>query len=167
MKRESEVAAGQLRQGPGETGGSAAGAEPVPDRARATAAAPAAGQDPRRRRGQAGERIAQEHLLANDYSILSVNFRTRYGEIDIIARDGGTVAFVEVKARRNKKFGEPFEAVSPRKQQQIKRMASIWLAANQGEESLRGCEFRFDVISILLDADGGAAELLHLEDAFR
>ncbi|MFA5809465.1 MAG: YraN family protein [Thermoleophilia bacterium] len=124
-------------------------------------------EDSRRTRGRAGEEIARGYLSDHDYSILASNFRTRYGEIDIIVQRGGIVAFVEVKARRDKQFGEPFEAVSPRKQGRIRRMAEMWLAANEGEAALADCDFRFDVVSIMLDENDRAAQLLHIEDAFR
>jgi len=124
-------------------------------------------EDTRRIRGRAGEELARGYLEDHDYSILANNFRTRYGEIDLIVRRGGIVAFVEVKARRDKQFGEPFEAVSPRKQNQIRRMAEMWLAVNEGDAALAGCDFRFDVVSIMLEEDDTAAQLLHIEDAFR
>lgn len=123
--------------------------------------------DPRRGRGQAGEALARRHLQGHGYEILETNFRTRYGEIDIIARRGELVAFIEVKARRSRRCGEPFEAVGPRKQNQIRRLALMWVAARQSDSSLRQCSFRFDVIAIMLDGEGGAAQLLHMEDAFR
>lgn len=124
-------------------------------------------EDPRRIRGRAGEEIARGYLRDHDYSILESNFRTRYGEIDIIVKRGGVVAFVEVKARRDKQYGEPFEAVNLRKQGQIRRMAGMWLAANEGDTALADCDFRFDVVSIMLDENSAASQLLHIEDAFR
>lgn len=124
------------------------------------------GKDPRVGRGRAGERLARLHLEERGYEILETNFRSRYGEIDLIARCGDVVAFIEVKARRSRRHGEPFEAVGHRKQGQIRRMAEMWVAA-RGERSLRECSFRFDVVSIMLDQYGGCAELAHIEDAFR
>ncbi|MHB0866953.1 MAG: YraN family protein [Thermoleophilia bacterium] len=123
--------------------------------------------DPRRGRGQAGETLARRHLEAYGYDIIQTNFRTRYGEIDIIARKGELVAFIEVKARRNSRCGEPFEAVGPRKQNQIRRLARMWVAAHQSDSSFRQCVFRFDVIGIMLDDEDGAVQLQHMEDAFR
>jgi putative endonuclease len=117
--------------------------------------------------GRAGEAAAVDYLRRRLYSIFTVNFRTRYGEIDIIARRGPIVAFVEVKTRRGKSFGEPFEAVGPRKQQQLRRMASLWLSLNRADMSLRECSFRFDVISVLVDGRGKVSEISHMKDAFR
>ncbi|MHB8793558.1 MAG: YraN family protein [Thermoleophilia bacterium] len=115
--------------------------------------------DPRKSRGRAGEELACLFLEHHGYSIVETNHRSRYGEIDIIARKETTLAFVEVKTRLGRSFGEPFEAVGPRKQNQIRRMASMWVAANQGDPELRQCEFRFDVISVYLsgrEPDAGA-----------
>ena len=123
--------------------------------------------DPRRGRGRRGEQLARDHLARRGYDIIQTNFHSRYGEIDIIARKGDIVAFVEVKARRDRSFGEPFESVSPRKQSQIRRMARAWLMVNAHDSAYGDCCFRFDVISIMLDKAGGAIELDHMEDAFR
>lgn len=122
--------------------------------------------DSRQARGRTGEAIARRHLRRRRYAIIQTNFRTRYGEIDIIARRGSTIIFVEVKARRSRRFGEPFEAVGPRKQQQLKRMAEMWLAARQGPGAPDDCIYRFDVISIMLGGDGRAVELRHIKNAF-
>ncbi len=118
--------------------------------------------DHRRALGQSGEDAARQHLESHGYFILQVNFRSRYGEIDIIARRGNIIAFIEVKTRRNRKYGEPFEAVGLRKQNQIRRMAMMWIAAHQGDRGLRECDFRFDVISIM----EGREEITHIENAF-
>ncbi|MBE0429242.1 MAG: YraN family protein [Thermoleophilia bacterium] len=123
--------------------------------------------DQRRQRGRAGEALAGAYLEIQGYGILHANYRSRYGEIDIIARRGRTVAFIEVKARRSKSFGEPFESVGLRKQSQIRRMALMWVAAHQSDPSLRDCVFRFDIISVLFDAEGSLIDVRHMEDAFR
>lgn len=117
--------------------------------------------------GSRGEEIARRLLERHGYETLETNFRTRYGEIDIVARRGGIVVFVEVKARHDRSFGEPFEAVTHRKQNQVARMAEAWLVVRQNDENLQQCDFRFDVISILLGEDGSLKVLDHIEDAFR
>ncbi|MHB1412444.1 MAG: YraN family protein [Thermoleophilia bacterium] len=126
-----------------------------------------AGADPRVTRGRAGEAIACRHLERHGYIIIETNYRSRYGELDIIAGIGNIIAFIEVKARRGRKFGEPFEAIGPRKQAQIRRMAAMWLAEHQRDEGIAGLSFRFDAVSIMLDGRDEEAQLLHLEDAFR
>lgn len=123
--------------------------------------------DDRLRLGHAGEAAAVAYLRRRLYAVVATNFRTRYGEIDIIARRDGIIAFVEVKARRGQGFGKPFEAVGPRKQEQLRRMALAWLAMNQADPAVRRATFRFDVIAIVIGADGRVAELSHMEDAFR
>jgi putative endonuclease len=125
------------------------------------------GEDPRRGRGQAGEEIACGRLEHGGYTIIDRNYRTRFGELDIIARQGDTVAFIEVKARIDKSHGEPFEAVTWRKQGRIRRVAEAWLMANERDENYRDCVYRFDVVSILLDSRGGARVYEHIIDAFR
>jgi len=115
--------------------------------------------------GRAGEALACRYLQDRAYEILATNYRSRYGEIDVIARRDGIVAFIEVKARASRRYGEPFEAVDARKQNQIRRMAQMWLAENAGDPELRQCDFRFDVVSLRLD--GGIESIEHLEDAFR
>lgn len=124
------------------------------------------GKDPRLERGRAGEEAARHYLLEKGYAILQANFRNRYGEIDIIARKSSIVAFVEVKSRCGRAFGAPYEAVGKRKQDQIRRMAAMWLAACR-DPSVRNCVFRFDVISITMRGNREPVSLEHIEDAFR
>lgn len=123
--------------------------------------------DGRPQLGRRGEAAAARYLRRRLYSIVDTNYRTRYGEIDIIARRGDVVAFVEVKTRSGESFGKPFEAVGPHKQEQLRRMALVWLAARQRDPALKECSFRFDVISIAMGAAGRVEHLEHLEDAFR
>jgi len=121
--------------------------------------------DPRCERGRTGEALACNFLEQDGYKILQTNFRTRYGEIDIIARRGDAIAFIEVKSRSGRSHGEPFEAVNARKQNQIRRMAAMWLAAHSGDTELRSCTFRFDVVSVKLYMR--PVDIDHMTDAFR
>jgi putative endonuclease len=100
--------------------------------------------------GALGESIARTALEQQGYAILATRYRTRAGEIDIVARDGGCLVFVEVKARRHVECGTPAEAVTPRKQRRIIAMARDFLARYQSEAT--SC--RFDVVAILLPDDG-------------
>ena len=140
-------------------GGQGEGSGPVPHGGH--------GRDPRGARGRAGEAIACRHLERRGYTVIQRNYRSRYGELDIIARSGDVVAFVEVKARRGRVFGSPLEAIGARKQAQLRRMAAMWLAEHQQDEGIGGLCFRFDAIAIMLDERDEAAQLHHLEDAFR
>jgi putative endonuclease len=121
--------------------------------------------DPRRRLGIAGEDLAAAHLRRLGYAVIDRNHRTRWGELDIIAHAPGTLVFVEVKTRRaSARAGSPIEAVDPRKQAQVRRMAAAWLA--RVNDRPRAQELRFDVIGISVDAAGRLLELDHREGAF-
>jgi putative endonuclease len=111
--------------------------------------------------GLRGEEIACAYLEKKKYSIVTRRFRLFHGEIDIVARDGPTLVFVEVKARADESFGRPEEAVTPGKQRQIRKIAQGFLVENP----LGGASCRFDVISILFD-DRGGYRLEHFIDAF-
>ena len=111
--------------------------------------------------GRKGEDLAASYLRQQGYRLLARNYRQRYGEIDIIARDGACIAFVEVKTRQAGSPFLPFEAVSLRKQRQIARVAQAYLAANR----LFDTPARFDVISVLMHPDG-QPQLEHLANAF-
>jgi putative endonuclease len=132
------------------------------------ASEPAAGgsaPDPRRALGAAGERLAAAHLERLGYAVLARNARTRRGEIDLIVHAPGRLVFVEVKTRRaSGRAGTPFEAVGPRKQAQVRRVAAAWL----GEVSERpyAAELRFDVIGITVDGAGRLLALEHREGVF-
>jgi putative endonuclease len=111
--------------------------------------------------GRVGEDLACRYLEDNRFTIVDRNWRTRAGELDIIARRGALTVFVEVKARRGKTYGEPEEAVTPSKARRIRGLASEYLTSSGGS-----AETRFDVISVLLDRDGELLELRHIPDAF-
>ncbi|MGH2875737.1 MAG: YraN family protein [Solirubrobacteraceae bacterium] len=115
--------------------------------------------------GPAGERLAAEHLLRLGYEILERNYRTRWGELDIVASRDGTLAFCEVKTRRaGGRAGGPFEAVSRDKQQRVRRMANSWLVDRRDRPFAP--TIRFDAIGITLDGGGRLVSLEHLEGAF-
>ena len=106
--------------------------------------------------GKNGEELAVQYLEKQGYIIVARNYRLRIGEIDIIARDGEFLVFVEVKTRRSNRFGSPFEAVDFRKQQQIIRVARMYLARHGGEN----CAVRFDVVAVCFDKGAPVVELL-------
>lgn len=95
--------------------------------------------------GSRQEGIAAEYLKKNHYEILECNYRCKLGEVDIIARDGKYLVFVEVKYRKNLKMGSPLEAVGSRKQNRIRRVCEWYLM----EKRLLDIPVRFDVIGIL------------------
>jgi putative endonuclease len=100
--------------------------------------------------GKTGEDLACAELCRRGYAILDRRFRTRDGEIDIVARDGGVLVFVEVKTRRSTRFGLPRTAVTPLKQHRIARIARAYLVRRHP----RASSCRFDVVEITLDRDG-------------
>lgn len=115
-----------------------------------------------REKGNFGEDAAVNYLIGNGYTILDRNYRSRYGEIDIIAEDGGYIAFVEVKARKNFEMGLPCEAVNYHKQRQVIRMALMYIASKK----ISDCPMRFDVVEIV--GDGCEVRYIRLiKDAFQ
>lgn len=100
----------------------------------------------RRHTGEAGESLAVRSLKKNGYEIIEQNYRCKLGEIDIIARDGRVLTFIEVKARRTSDFGGPKWAVTPRKQRKISMVALKYLK----ETEQMGKKARFDVVAIRL-----------------
>ncbi len=110
--------------------------------------------------GRWGEEAAARYLRKQGMKILERNMRTPVGEIDIIARQGKTLVFVEVKTRRSLAFGSPLEAVGQFKQRQIRRTAQWYLGQGKG----RGLQPRFDVVAV--HAIGDRAEIEHIVNAF-
>ena len=111
-------------------------------------------------RGTAGEDAAVAHLEGLGYAILDRNFKTRTGEIDIVAREQGTTVFVEVKRREATGHGTAAEFVSPRKMRRVVSAARLYAARHGLTESL----IRFDVIAI--DVIDGREQLRHHKGAF-
>ncbi len=121
--------------------------------------------DPRQRLGSTGERLAVEHLTRRGFRIVERNYRTRWGELDIVAFDGRTLAFCEVKTRRlGGSRGGPFDAVGPGKQARVRKMAGSWLIERR--ERPRAEVLRFDAIGVTFDQQGRLVALEHLEGAF-
>lgn len=100
----------------------------------------------RQQTGKFGEQHAAVFLKQNGYTVIERNYRQRCGEIDIIAKDGETLVFIEVKTRRTTGFGSPFEAITTRKKRQIARTAQDYLC----RKKLTNKPARFDVIGIVL-----------------
>ena len=121
-----------------------------------------------------GERLAARHLEARGCEVIARNFRTRFGELDLVARDERFLVFCEVKTRIVRVVSRPpgaanplgpFASIGSRKQRQVRAMAREWLA--QGLlEGARPPEIRFDAIGISFDARGRLLSLEHLEAAF-
>ncbi|MFO7891985.1 MAG: YraN family protein [bacterium] len=108
--------------------------------------------------GEMGEQKAAQFLEKQGYKILERNYRYQRGEIDIIAKNGGEIVFVEVKTKLRGDFGEPEDRVGLAKQRQIGRVAMGYLQSKK----IYGVDCRFDVISVT----GPKKELHHIKDAF-
>ncbi|WP_320669976.1 YraN family protein [Patulibacter defluvii] len=127
---------------------------------------PAARPDHRPRIGALGERLARRHLERRGFAILEHGLRTRWGEIDLIAHDGRTLVFCEVKTRRATTAEvAPWTSLHERKQQQVRRLASAWLATERRDRPPAE-EVRFDAIAVLVDERDRLLRLDHLEGAF-
>jgi putative endonuclease len=96
------------------------------------------------RQGVAGEDLACDHLRRQGFAILERNYRCRVGEIDVVAREGETVVFVEVKERGDASHGGAVEAVTGSKRRRIIRAAELWASVHRESES----RVRFDVVAI-------------------
>lgn len=106
--------------------------------------------------GAHGEDLAAAHLIEAGLQVLDRNWRCSDGELDIVAREGNTLVFCEVKTRRTSSFGDPAEAVSWRKVRKLRQLAALWLSDH--DEHAR--EVRFDVVAVL--AGPGPATVRHL-----
>ena len=115
--------------------------------------------------GRFGEDVAARHLSAAGLVILDRNWRCADGEIDIVAQDGRSIVFCEVKTRSSTTFGLPSEAVTPIKARRIRGLALTWLVEHRGESSAYWPLLRFDVISVLRRY-GEPPLVDHLPDAF-
>ena len=111
--------------------------------------------------GGSGEDMAAAFLQGLGYSILTRNYRKRFGEIDIIAEEGDTLVFVEVKTRSSAAFGSPLEAVDIRKQRRMARAALDYLSSRKQH----GRPARFDVVAVRLQPQG-PARIEHVRNAF-
>jgi putative endonuclease len=118
--------------------------------------------DPRQQLGLDGEALAERELRRAGLRILERRYRTRHGEIDIVAEDGDILVFVEVKTRTRTVHGAPSAAVTPRKRGRIARVAAAFLQSAGLAE--RPC--RFDVVEVL-PAPSGGTTIRHIADAFR
>lgn len=110
--------------------------------------------------GELGERIAERWLRRRGWRVVQRRFRTGHRDIDLVVERDGTVAFVEVKARKGAEFGGPVQAVNYRKRKQLERSAMVWIDRH-GQESE---SYRFDVVGVLLD--GADVRVCHVENAF-
>src|SRR3954464_9948268 len=110
--------------------------------------------------GELGERIAERWLRRDGWRVVNRRFRNGHRDIDLVVEREGTVAFVEVKARKGADFGSPVEAVNWRKQKELTKSASVWIERHGKPQE----QYRFDVVGVLVD--GKAVRVRHVPDAF-
>jgi putative endonuclease len=115
----------------------------------------------RQQLGIDGEAIAGEELERLGYTITTTRYRNRFGEIDIVADDRGTVVFVEVKTKTDSSFSDPVESVTKQKQRRLVSMAEQYVACYR----LENTPCRFDVVTV--DTSVAPAKITHYKDAFR
>ena len=108
--------------------------------------------------GEMGERVAEDYLVQKGWQVVLRNFRTRYGEIDLIMQDKGVLVFVEVKTKKGLDFGTPEEMFTQAKQRQVRRMAEVYL---RGQEA--AC--RIDLVAIQFSDDYGETVIKHYQNA--
>jgi len=110
--------------------------------------------------GELGERIAERWLRRHGWRVVQRRFRNGHRDIDLVVERDGTVAFVEVKARRGSEFGDPVEAVNWNKQKQLVKSAFAWIDRHgRPTES-----YRFDVVGVLVEGD--RVRVRHIANAF-
>jgi putative endonuclease len=121
----------------------------------------------RQRTGRIAEDLVARRLAAAGWEIVERNARTRFGELDIVARDGRALVFLEVKAgREGTAYGpeRPILAVDRRKQLRVRRLATAWMAERRGIPPY--AEIRFDAVGVTLDRNGRAVDVEHIRAAF-
>jgi putative endonuclease len=112
--------------------------------------------------GDRGEELAARHLQAKGWVILGRNFRMGRKEIDLVARRGEVVAFVEVKTRSGLGYGHPLEAITWKKRREIQQVAAAWIDRFGRPDDT----YRFDAVAVVVHA-GGPPAFEHVEDAWR
>ena len=111
--------------------------------------------------GIRGEAQAASWLRRHGYTLLAHSYHCRFGEIDLIARKGETLCFVEVKSRTNLQCGLPRDYVTPQKQERLRKTAAFYLAQQELD-----CPVRFDVAEVYWNGQGEAEKIEYIENAF-
>jgi putative endonuclease len=116
--------------------------------------------DDRQGLGRRGENLAARYLAAKGYEIVARNWRCEIGELDLVIRDGGCLACVEVRTRRGKKLGSPEESVTPAKQARLANLAEAYVQAHDWPG-----DWRIDVVAVEMDGRGRLLRVDHYENA--
>lgn len=113
----------------------------------------------RKQTGNLGETLAEQYLRRQGYTIIARNWRCPVGELDVVARQGAMLVFVEVRTRRGTRQGTPEESITPAKQAKLVELAHTFLAQHHDED----CEWRIDVIAICLNRHNDITRLNHIK----
>ena len=116
---------------------------------------------PRSRLGAKGEELARKHLTAKGYKVLTNNFRSRDGEVDIVALDRDCLVFVEVRTKRGTDFGTPQESLTPKKQEKLILVSEAYIQTLDR----RPDDWRIDLIAVSLSKRGVLEDVEHFENA--
>jgi putative endonuclease len=117
-------------------------------------------RDDRRGLGQRGEDLAARHLTAKGYEIVARNWRCEVGEVDLVVKDGGCLALVEVRTRRGRSMGSPEESITAAKQTRLIALGEAYVQADEWEGA-----WRIDVVAVEMDRGGRLLRLDHYENA--
>ena len=115
----------------------------------------------RQRLGRRGEALPRRHLESRGYVMVEANYRTRHGEIDLVAEENGTLVFIEVRTKSTGGFGSPEESITPEKREHLVAAAQEYLQASDAADR----DWRIDVVAIELGPGGRVSRLDVVENA--
>lgn len=113
--------------------------------------------------GSFGEALARDYLISKGYKILNLNFRNKFGEIDIICKKNNLLIFCEIKSRYSNSFGSPIESITCYKQKQIIKLSELYLISKK----YYNFNVRYDIIEVIFNTITSSHIINHVQDAFR
>ena len=113
--------------------------------------------------GSFGEALARDYLISKGYKILNMNFRNKFGEIDIICKKNNLLIFCEIKSRYSNSFGSPIESITCYKQKQIIKLSELYLISKK----YYNFNVRYDIIEVIFNTITSSHIINHVQDAFR
>lgn len=113
--------------------------------------------------GSFGESLARDYLISKGYKILNMNFRNKFGEIDIICKKNNLLIFCEIKSRYSNSFGSPIESITCYKQKQIIKLSELYLISKK----YYNFNVRYDIIEVIFNTITSSHIINHVQDAFR
>lgn len=113
--------------------------------------------------GSFGEALARDYLISKGYKILNMNFRNKFGEIDIICKKNNLLIFCEIKSRYSNSFGSPIESITCYKQKQIIKLSELYLISKK----YYNFNVRYDIIEVIFNTITSSHIINHVQDEFR